>query len=128
MENKELKKEELSEEEKAIRRKYLASMVKYSLELKKIGICDALLQLDRDELRSNEEIKEELKSIENIINHYLAIGGANDTLKIHVPNYKVYRDNVLNKNFLDELWIRLAKGEIKLEQLAEIIKRYERKE
>jgi len=123
-----IKTEELTELEKKTRKKYLVGMVKYSLELKKIGICDALLQLVKDELVSNDELEKEIIVIRNIFDWYLKKGTIEEYLTINFPeSYKEYRTMTLNKNFLDELNVKVAKGEIKKEQLQEIINRYDGK-
>jgi hypothetical protein len=117
---------ELKKQAEQMNRKHLIAMVKYAFELKKIGIVDGLKQMEKDKIRGDKDIDIELGRIRAILSDFLEGKEVDKFAKSYFPNgdYTAYRNEILNKNFLDELNIRIGKGEIKLEQLQEIIKRY----
>jgi hypothetical protein len=70
-ENNKDQEQNLKELEKKIQQARIKRMVKYSFELKKVGLIDSLRQNIASELVNDKEIEKEIENIMNILIHYL---------------------------------------------------------
>jgi len=117
---------ELKELAKKQQQEKIKSMIKYSYELKKIGLVDSLRQNIASELTNDAELNKEIKEIISILNHYLEKKEIDNYLKEKFPDsWQEYRNNILNINLLDALETKINAGEINIDRIRQIIRRYE---
>src|SRR5437764_7905654 len=88
----------------------IKKMIKYSYQLKKIGLVDSLRQNIASELTNEEELNKEILDITSILRFYLEERqgeefnkGFEDYLQTLFTDYQEYRNNILNINLLDAL-------------------------
>ena len=107
VENKENNQDEkLKELAKKQQQEKIKSMIKYSYELKKIGLIDSLQQNIVSELTNDSELNLEIKEIVAILTHYLEKKEIDKYLEERFPeSYQDYRNNILNINLLVSLWV-----------------------
>jgi len=114
----------LLELQNQVQQQRMKEMIKYSYELKKIGLVDSLRQNIASELTGDVELNKEIEDIMNILVHYLRKKEIDNYLKEKFTDgWQEYRNNILNLNFLDTLEMKLKAGEVSINKVQQIIKR-----
>jgi len=120
--------QKLNEFAKKQQQEKIKKMIKYSYELRKIGLVDSLRQNIASELTNDIELNLEIKEIISILNHYLEKKEIDNYLWERFPeSYQEYRNNILNINLLDTLETKIKAGEVNVNKVRQIIKRYDNK-
>ena len=117
--------EEFRQAADKVQQKNIQAMVKYAFELRKIALVDGLRQIVKNELINNAEIQAELNTMKNILDHFLGDKEIEQYLATNFPNWDNYRSEIMLTNFFNEFESKIKTGEIPVNKIRQIIKKYD---
>ena len=108
-----------------VQQKNAQLMVKYVFELRKIALVDGLRQIVKSELVNDTEIQAELNTMKNILDHFLRDKEIEQYLATNFPIWDNYHNEIMLANFFSEFESKIKTGEIPVNKIRQIIKKYD---